>query len=286
MRVLVTGASGFVGGQLVPTLAADGHDVFALVRDAGTAPTDSTPVEADLERPLDLDDLPRVDAIVHLAQANVEFPEGATALHRVNTVATHELLELARVSGARVFVYASSGSVYGLGAGAVGEYDQRRANDFYAVTKRSAELLLEAYAPLLPTVALRLFAPYGPTQTGRLIPNLIRRVREGVPVVLNEGGRQRMTPIFADDVVRAFTRAIELDTHEVVNVAGDEVVGIDELAAVIGEAVGRAPVFEAGGSAAGDLIADNRRLRELLLPEPLVSLADGIRATALAGATA
>ncbi|MEP6811474.1 MAG: NAD(P)-dependent oxidoreductase [Actinomycetota bacterium] len=286
MRILVTGASGFVGRQLAPALAAVGHDVFALVRDTATAPVEATAIEADLERPLDLDVLPRVDAVVHLAQANVPFPDGARALHRVNTIATHELLELARLSAARVFVYASSGSVYGFGTGAVREDDVRCASDFYAVTKRSAELLLEAYAPLVATVALRLFAPYGPTQTGRLIPNLIERVREGVPVALNDGGRPRMTPIFVDDVVRAFTRALELDRHQVVNVAGDEVVGIDELAAVIGEAVGRAPVFETGGSAPGDLIGDNRLMHELLVPGRLVPLADGIRATALAGAAA
>jgi nucleoside-diphosphate-sugar epimerase len=286
MRILVTGASGFVGGQLAPALAADGHDVFALVRDGRTAPAVTTPVEADLERPLDLPSLPRVDAVVHLAQANVPFPDGATALHRVNTVATHELLELARTSGASVFVYASSGSVYGLGEGAVREDDPRRADDFYAVTKRSAELLLAAYAPLFPTVALRLFAPYGPTQTARLIPNLVQRVRDGVPVALNDGGRPRMTPIFVDDVVRAFTRALQLERHAVVNVAGDEVVGIDELAVAIGDAVGREPLFEQGGTAAGDLIADNGRMRELLLPEPLVPLAEGIRATVPAGAAA
>ena len=282
MRILVTGASGFVGGQLVPALAGAGHDVYALVREPGRAPADATSVEADLSQPLRRRELPAVDAVVHLAQANVSFPDAARELYRVNTAATHELLEYARGVGASRFVYASSGSIYGLGDGVVDEDTPRRASDFYAVTKRNAELLVEAYRPFLATAVLRPFAPYGPTQHGRLIPNLVRSVREGVPVKLNEGGRPRMTPLHVDDVVRAFAGALELDGHHVVNVAGDEAVGIDELAALIGAAVGREPVFEPGPGAPGDLVADNRRMRELLVPGRLVPLAEGLSATALA----
>jgi nucleoside-diphosphate-sugar epimerase len=131
---------------------------------------------------------------------------------------------------------------------------------------------------------LRPFAPYGPTQRDRLIPALVRRVRDGLPVTLNGGGRPRLTPIFVDDVVRALCAAVELDGHHVVNVAGDEVATIRELAELIGEAVGRRPVFEEGGASSGDLIADNRRMHELLAPGPLVPLSEGLSATALTGA--
>jgi nucleoside-diphosphate-sugar epimerase len=286
MRVLVTGASGFIGAQLAPALAAAGHDVFALVRDAGRAPADATAVEVDLERPLRHRELPQVDAVVHLAQANVSFPDAARELYRVNTVATHELLDYARTAGAARFVYASSGSIYGLGEGVVDEDTERRATDFYSVTKRNAEQLMESYRPCFATAVLRPFAPYGPTQHGRLIPNLVRRVREGLPISLNEGGRPRMTPLYVDDVLRAFAAALELEGHHVVNVAGDEAVGIDELAGLIGEIVGRAPAFEPGAGAPGDLVADNRRMHDLLAPGRLVPLAEGLRATALAAVPA
>jgi UDP-glucose 4-epimerase len=270
VKVLVTGADGFIGSRLVSVLAEVGHEVTALGRDV------------DLSLPLDRDALPAVDAIVHLAQANVPFPEGALDLYRVNTVSTAELLELARECGAGHFVYASSGSVYGFGDGAVAEDDPRRASDFYAVTKRNAEALVEAYAPFLSTVILRPFTPYGPWQRGRLVPGLVARVRDGRPVTLNERGRPRLTPVYLDDVLRVLAAAVELEGHHVVNLAGDEVTDIRGLAGLIGEALGREPVFEQGPGRSGDLIADNGRLHELFAPGPLVSLAAGVRRTVLA----
>lgn len=287
MRVLVTGASGFLGAQLVPALAQGGHEVFAAVRDASRAPTDGTPVVVDLERALDGTELEPVDAIVHLAQANVPIPEGARELFRVNTASTLELLDWGRRTGAERFVYASSGSVFGLGEGMVTEDTLRRSDDLYAVTKEIAERLVDTYAPSYRSTAiLRPFAPYGPTQTGRLIPGLIQRVRDGVPVMLNEGGRPQMTPMYVDDAVRAFAAALDLEGRHVLNIAGDEAVSIRELAELIGETLGREPLFESSSNHVGDLVADNSRMREVLGFGPLVTLADGIRATALAGAPA
>jgi UDP-glucose 4-epimerase len=289
MRIVVTGATGFLASHLVPALAADGHEVFALGHDEARIPSGErvTPVVVDLAQPLAAGALPGADAIVHLAQANVPLPEGARELFNVNTFGTHELLDWGRRQGVALFVFASSGSVYGLGEGVVDENTPRRATDLYAVTKRAAEQLVEAYAgEYLSTTILRPFAPYGPGQQGRLIPSLIRRVRAGDPVTLTDSGRPRMTPIFVDDTVRAFAAALELDGHHVVNVAGDEVVSIGELAIAIGEALGMEPVFGERSGATGDLIADNARMHELLGLSALVPIAEGIPATALAAAPA
>jgi UDP-glucose 4-epimerase len=288
MRIAVTGVTGFIGSYLAPALADEGHEVLALARRPEAVATHEgvTPVECDLEEPLELD-LGRVDAIVHLAQGNVPLPEGGRELFRVNTASTVELLEWGRRSGAQRFVYASSGSIFGLGDGVVDESTVRRSDHLYAVTKEAAERLVQSFAPAYESTAiLRPFAPYGPAQQGRLIPGLIERVRAGRPVTLNEGGRPRMTPMYVGDTVRAFAAAVELDGHHVVNVAGDEVVSIRDLAELIGEALGREPVFEEGPGAAGDLVSANAHMHELLGLGRLVVLADGLRATALAGAPA
>jgi UDP-glucose 4-epimerase len=282
LRILVTGAAGFIGGHLVPALAEAGHDVHAVVRDASAydAPGDVEPVEVDLSRPLDSISLPATEAVIHLAQANVPFPDSAVELYRVNTAATQELLDYARRVGSRRFLYASSGSVYGLGDRPFREDDALPVADFYAITKRNAEQVVATYRDFLETVAFRFFMPYGPGQRGRLIPALVGRVRDGQPVTLNDGGRPWGNPIYVGDVVRVIQSALELDGHHVVNVGGDEVVSIADLARLIGTAVGREPQFEEGpGGAAGDVVGDTTRMHELFSVRPLVSLETGLRKT-------
>ncbi len=180
MRVLVTGAAGFVASHLIPTLEAGGHEVYALARpDQADRLPGGTPVLVDLRTPLAGGGLPAVEAVVHLAQANVPFPDGANALYRVNTVATQELLDHARRAGAGRFVFTSSGSVYGFGDRVVTEDDKLAGGDFYATTKIHAERLVTHYRDFFGTTTLRLFMPYGPGQRNRLIPALIGRVERG-----------------------------------------------------------------------------------------------------------
>lgn len=283
MRILLTGASGFVGGHLAPRLVEAGHDVVCAARASSSyePPAGARLIELDLARPLDAAALPEVDAVVHLAQANARFPEGARELHGVNTASTLDLLDHARQSGAQRFVYASSASVYGFGDRPFEEDDPLAGRDFYAVSKINAENLVQAYGDFLTTAVLRLVVPYGPGQEARMIPGLIGRVREGTPVSLNAGGRPRMNPLYIDDVVRALLAVLELDESVVLNVAGDEPVTVPELAELIGEAIGKEPVFEEGdGAAPGDIVADTSRLHELLDLRPLVPLVEGLRRTA------
>jgi UDP-glucose 4-epimerase len=277
MRVLVTGATGFMAPHLLERLARDGHDGIALGHDAARMPAG---VVVDLREPIDESAIPDFDAVVHLAQANVPFPDGSRDLFRVNAASTQELIDLARRRGASRFVYASSGSVYGMGEGSVAEDDPRRADDYYAVTKRAGELVVGAYRDHVGTSILRFFAPYGPGQVKRLIPGLIARVSNGDAVTLRGGGRPRMTPVYVDDAVEAIVRSLDSDEHLVVNVAGDETASIADLAEKIGAVVGREPVFEdAGGEAPGDLIASNDRLHSLLGDRRLVALDEGLRRT-------
>lgn len=283
MKVLVTGATGFVAGHLVPALSRE-HDVVALGHDPDRIATAAgvETLQIDLRERGFEERLPQVDAIVHLAQANVPLPDGAADLFAVNTASTAALLEHARRSGATRFVFASSASVYGLGDKPWSEDDAPAATDFYSATKLAAERLVGAYRADMGTTIMRLVAPYGPGQRHRMIPRLLASVREGRPITLNAEGRPRMNPIYIDDVVQIVLAALESDGHQVVNVAGDEAVTIRELAETIGNAVGLEPVFEEGTAVSGDVVAENRRMREAFGLDSLVPLELGLKRTAAA----
>ena len=280
MKVLVTGATGFVASHVVPALAGAGHDVLALGHDAQRIPSlDRVEALVVDMRDLNVSALPEADAIVHLAQANVPFPEGADHLAAVNAASTVVLLDYARQVGARRFVLASSASVYG-GGRDLDEDDPLRASDFYAATKIAAERFVAAYAHLLEgTTTMRLVAPYGPGQVGRLIPRLADRIRTGEAVVLNEGSSPWLNPIYVADVVRVVISALGRAGHRTINVAGDEVVGVRELAEMVGEALGVEPSFAESGATATDVVVRNERMKRELGVDGLVPLSEGLRRT-------
>jgi UDP-glucose 4-epimerase len=194
----------------------------------------------------------------------------------VNTASTVTLLKHAHRTGTRRFVLASSASVYGLGDRPWSEDDNPAAPDFYSATKLAAERFVGAYRGHFGTTVMRLVAPYGPGQRNRMIPRLIASVKDGKPIVLNAGDRPRMNPIYVDDVTRVVEAALASEGHQLLNVAGDDVASIRELAETIGRVLGVEPEFDAGGSQTGDVVADNRRMHEAFALGELVPLEEGI----------
>ena len=283
MNVLVAGATGFVGGHLVPYLVRQGHAVIAAGHDPARLERfpQATRLVLDLRRPDVAAAIPDgLDAVIHLAQANVPFPDGASELFEVNTGSVQRLLEHARRSGVSRFVYASTASVYGGGDRPWREDDPAEGPGYYAATRQASDRLVQAYGDVLPYVVLRLLTPYGPGQTNRLVPGLLARVQSGRPVTLRDGGRPRMNPIYVDHVVDVFAQALTVPPNQVVNLAGDEVLSIADMAETIGRVVGREPHFEhAAGDSGGDVVADTSRLRRVFrLPDTLTGFAAGVRA--------
>ena len=281
MRVLVTGAGGFIGRRLVSHLAAH-HEVFSLVRDAPrpTAVDAGAVIAADLAKPLKPHRLPsRVEVIVHLAQAHAAFPDGANELFAVNTHATQQLLDFGRRTGARRFVLASTGDVYGWRIGPSKETDLLAPQSYYGVTKVAAESLVVAYANCLQACTLRLFHPYGPGQTARIVPMLMNRIQQRQAISLHNDDRPRMTPIYIDDVIVAIERTLQSPYAGVINVAGDTVVSVRELAARLGRLLATGPIFQPSGEASSDRIGDNSLMKGILGEWTMVPLDEGLRRT-------
>ena len=155
MKVLVTGGTGYIGGALLPALLQRGHEIVGLARQLPEATTHGvTWIPCDLAATLP--ELPAVDAIFHLAQANVPVPQESEMMYQVNTCSTLRLLEHARRCGAKRFLLASTGNVYGWGSRPFVEGDPLRPQRLYPTTKVNAENLVRVYQEHFSTAILRM----------------------------------------------------------------------------------------------------------------------------------
>jgi UDP-glucose 4-epimerase len=278
VRILLTGATGFVGRHLLPRLA-DAHEVIPLSR----RPVEgSEAIIVDLSQPLDRAALPgQVDVVIHLAQSEHyrDFPARADDIFALNVRATFELLDYARAVGAATFLYASSGGVYGPSFEPLTE-DRTPAVDvgFYLTSKQAGELMVQSYAGILRTAILRFFFVYGPGQNRMLVHTLAERLVEGKPITVEGDPGIALNPVFVDDAVKALERALSFSEGGIFNVAGPDIVTLTDLVELIGREAGRQPdISHSAAEPQGGLVAEISRMVEVLGAEPQTSLPLGIR---------
>lgn len=303
MRVVLTGAAGFVGSRVAECLLDAGHAVVAV--DAFTADYDpgrkrrnlaaaSTRrrwelVEADV-RTADLRALlDGADAVCHLAaRPGVRSSWGSelAGYAEHNVVATARLLEAAVGAGAGRVVLASSSSVYGTGATVPTPEDAPlRPHSPYGVTKAAAEHLAGAFAANfgLPVTVLRYFTVYGPRQRPDMAVSRLVDAALGGPAYRRLGPPAWRDLTYVDDTARATVAAAgaDLPPGTVLNVGSGRSVSMAEVEALVAAAAGRALPVEQAGPEPGDVDRTEAavgRAAELLGWEPAVDLVDGIAA--------
>jgi len=261
-HVLITGAAGFIGSHLVDSLLADGWRVTAVDNfdPFYAAAIKEQNVAAHLGHPqyslsrIDIRDVPALqtlvapyDAIVHLAARAGVRPSIADprTYQEVNVAGTQNILELARESGTRHVVFASSSSVYG-----VNPNTPWRESDYvlqpispYASTKVSGELLGHVYSHLygIRFIALRFFTVYGPRQRPDLaIHSFARKMLAGDRIPVFGDGTTRRDYTFITDIVSGILGALEYDRspYEVINLGNDRTVTLTQMIAELERALG------------------------------------------------
>ena len=305
MRVLVTGAAGFIGSHLAARLLQRGHAVVGLdnfdpfydpaIKErnvAALAAAGFTLVRGDIRDEEHVRELlgraPGFDSVMHLAALAGVRPSIAEPLRyaSVNVTGTLTLLEACRAAGLGRFVFASSSSVYG-GHSPVPfrEADPAvRPASPYAATKRAGELLCSNYTDLfgLDTCCLRFFTVYGPRQRPEMaIHKFARLIAQGRPVPFFGDGQSARDYTFIDDIVDGVVAAVERQPagHTVYNLGGSRTTTLARLVELIAAALGRAPILDRQPDQPGDVpitYADVTRAGADLGYAPQVPIEDGI----------
>lgn len=299
-RVLVTGAAGFVGANLVHRLVSEGHKISAFVRPGSdTWRLKSIASEIDF-REVDLSNADVVldtvrdvkpEWIFHLAvHGAYSWQDDREKIVATNILGTQHLLESCRQIGFDAFVNVGSSSEYGLVDHPPKECELPKPNSYYAFTKASASMFCKFLAEQenLPVRTMRLYSAYGPWEDSRrLIPTLIAYAKEGrlPPLVDPDVARDY---VFIDDVVDALVLAAErpvIQHGEIFNVGTGIQTTIRQIVQIVQNIfmLDAQPVWGSMPNRKWDTtcwVADNSKIIEELAWSPKVNLMDGLRYTA------
>jgi nucleoside-diphosphate-sugar epimerase len=296
---LVTGAAGFIGSNLVRALLERGGTVRAidslatgrrlnLIDIAGQMEL----IEADLR---DAETVSRAMEGVEVVFHQAALPSVARSVadplasHEVNATGTLRLLQAARQSGVRRFVYASSSSVYG-DTPVLPKTEDLPTNPLspYAVSKLAGEHYCRVFTHLfdLETVSLRYFNVFGPRQDpasdyAAVVPKFIAAMSRGESPEIHGDGTQSRDFTYVANVVEANLRAADAPGvgGQVFNVACGRRASLLDLLAALNDVLGTEIEARFGEPRPGDVrhsLADIARARRLLGYEPIVQLEEGL----------
>ena len=301
MRVLVTGAAGFLGSHLCDQFLARGHRVIGVDNYITGGPNNLSHLAhhagfqfirhdvttfIELEGPL--------DGVLHFASpaSPVDYLELPIQTLKVGSLGTHKALGLARAKGAR-FLLASTSEVYGdplvhpQPESYWGNVNPVGPRGVYDEAKRFAEAMTMAYHRYhnLDTRIVRIFNTYGPRMRpndGRVVSNFIVQALRGQPLTIYGDGSQTRSFCYVDDLVEGIVRLFLQGTAEPVNIGNPVEFTVRRLAELVLKLTSSSsPVVERPLPVDDPRVRqpDISRARNLLGWAPAVPLEEGLRRT-------
>lgn len=308
MRILVTGAAGFLGSHLCDRLLAEGHEVVGMDNFVTGKPENLAHLSTN-ERFLfirhDVSNyisVPgKLDAVMHFASpaspnpnSPIGYPNLPIQTMKAGALGTHNTLGVAFANKAR-FMLASTSEIYGdplehpQKESYWGHVDPIGERSVYDEAKRFAEALTMAYHRFhkVNTCIVRIFNTYGPrmhVDDGRAVANFIQQALRGEQLTIYGDGQQTRSFCYVDDLIEGIYRLLTSDIHEPVNIGNPDEITIEQFAKEIDGLVGKSAglVYQKKQFLAGDPLRrqpDITRAREWLQWGPTVSLRDGLGKT-------
>jgi dTDP-glucose 4,6-dehydratase len=305
LRILITGAAGFLGSHLCDRFLAEGHSVIGMDNFITGNPQNLAHLSGHPQYSFIRHDVSdfifvpgKVDAVLHFASPaspNENSPLGYVNLPiqtmKAGALGTHNTLGVARANQSR-FLLASTSEIYGdplvhpQKETYWGHVDPIGKRSVYDEAKRFAEALTMAYHRFhnINTRIVRIFNTYGPRMhldDGRVIPNFLQQALRGVPLTIYGDGQQTRSFCYVEDMVDGIYRLLLSEEHYPINIGNPTEISMLELAQTINSLVGN----EAGVTYKVDMRGegdpqqrkpDITRARKLLGWEPSVSLEEGL----------
>lgn len=308
MRILVTGAAGFLGSHLCDRLLQDGHEVVGMDNFITGNPANLAHLASDEKFSFIRHDVSnyifvpgKLDAVMHLASPaspNPLSPFGYTNLPiqtmKVGSIGTHNALGVAKANDARFFM-ASTSEIYGKPSvhpqpeDYNGNVNPVGIRSVYDEAKRFSEALTMAYHRYhgLDTRIVRIFNTYGTRMRlddGRVVPNFIQQALRREPLTVYGDGLQTRSFCYVSDTIEGFIRLLNSDETGPVNVGNPVENTMIELAEAINELTGNPAgiVLKPDARVSGDpqnRRPDITRARTILGWEPKVALREGLLKT-------
>ncbi len=308
MRILITGAAGFLGSHLCDRLLADDHFVVGMDNFITGNPNNLAHLSGHERFSFIRHDVSdfifvpgKIDAVLHFASPaspNPNSPYGYVNLPiqtmKAGALGTHNSLGVARAHAAR-FLLASTSEIYGdplehpQTESYWGHVDPIGTRSVYDEAKRFAEALTMAYHRFhdIDTRIVRIFNTYGPRMRiddGRVVPNFLKQALLGEPLTVYGDGSQTRSFCYVDDLIDGIVRLLHSDVHQPVNIGNPIETSILEFAETINEMVDNQGgiVFNTEQRGEGDpqqRRPDIQRAQDFLGWQPMVSLGDGIAQT-------
>lgn len=303
-RVFITGAAGFIGFHLAQKLHARGDTVVGLdnfndyylptlkvARAKQLADSGIEVIKGDITQPGLLQELTAKYDTTHLAhlaaQPGVRYSiENPQAYINANITGFLNVLETCRKHPHLFLTYASSSSVYGTNTKipfSVDDPTDHQAS-FYGVTKKSNELMAQAYHHLyhIPVTGLRFFTVYGPWgRPDMAYFSFAKAIQEGRPIDVYNFGNMERDFTYVDDIVDGIVAAIDLESkHELFNLGNNHPEPLSALITALEKGLGKKAQIHHLPMQSGDIpatYADIEHSKKLLGFTPKVSLAEGIQ---------
>jgi dTDP-glucose 4,6-dehydratase len=257
LKILITGAAGFLGSHLSDRLIFEGHQVVAMDNFITGSPDNISHLAGHPNFQFIKHDVSnfifvpgKVDAVLHFASPaspNASSPKGYINLPiqtmKAGALGTHNSLGVARSHGAR-FLLASTSEIYGdplehpQKETYWGHVDPIGPRSVYDEAKRFAEALTMAYHRVhqINTRIVRIFNTYGPRMhldDGRVVPNFIKQALLQEPLTIYGDGSQTRSFCFVDDLIEGIIRLLFSDIVEPVNIGNPEEISIVDFARII-----------------------------------------------------